>query len=358
MRKQYIIPNPVLDAKEEHSLFFLNRRYEKLCKPSPASKLGAKVSKVIPAAVKNNLKTVLNSFSEQELYEATMGVISKSFKILEETAAKYTIPKKTIIKKINKTLNENTISNADEICLARGYDISAIVSSLKTKNMFTSLVEGAGTGALGFAGLPFNLVLITFICYRAVQMIAMCYGYDVEAEPSELIIASDVFMNALSPTTANSDEISSTIVKIMTIAEVQTLKEASKRTYVEMAKQGGLSLLTVQLRALANNAAKKALEETANKGLENSIFKGVFEQIGKRITKKGVTKLAPGISAVIGAAFDVSQMNTVIDYADVFYNKRFILEKEDRINMLIGESIIIEADFSDGEGEPEKKGND
>lgn len=34
-------------------------------------------------------------------------------------------------------------------------------------------------------------------------------------------------------------------------------------------------------------------------------------------------------------SFDVAQMNRVLEYADVFYNKRFLLEKEVRINMLL-----------------------
>ena len=130
-----------------------------------------------------------------------------------------------------------------------------------------------------------------FICYRAVQSVAMFYGYDVKEEPSELIIASDVFMNALSPSTANANEVSSAIVKIMAFAEAQALKEASKKTYAEMISKGGLSLLVVQLRALANKAAQKALDQASVKGLESSAFKAVFEQIGKNLSKKAVGKI-------------------------------------------------------------------
>ena len=62
--------------------------------------------------------------------------------------------------------------------------------------------------------------------------------------------------------------------------------------------------------------------------------------------------MIPGLSAVIGAAFDISQMNTVISYADVFYNKRFLLEKEQRINALIYPVDVIVVDgVSDKEDE-------
>ena len=45
----------------------------------------------------------------------------------------------------------------------------------------------------------------------------------------------------------------------------------------------------------------------------------------------------PVVGAVVGGIFDTALMNKVIDYADIFYNKRFILEKNARINSLIDE---------------------
>ena len=105
-----------------------------------------------------------------------------------------------------------------------------------------------------------------------------------------------------------------------------------------MAKRGGATLLLAQMRALANNAAKKALQQAGKKGLEESVFKGVFEQIGKGLTKKAIGKAVPIAGGIIGGLFDTAMMNTVIEYADVFYNKRYLLEKEVRINMLIDSS--------------------
>lgn len=70
------------------------------------------------------------------------------------------------------------------------------------------------------------------------------------------------------------------------------------------------------------------------------MFRGVFEQIGKRLTQQAVKKAVPVVSAAIGAFFDTAQMNKVLDYADVFYQKRFILEKGMRQN------FVCEADGS------------
>ena len=98
------------------------------------------------------------------------------------------------------------------------------------------------------------------------------------------------------------------------------------------------------MRALANKSAQKALEKVGQKGLENSLFREIFEQIGKKLSKKALGKAIPVAGAVIGALFDTAQMNTVLEYADVFYNKRYILEKEARINALLGvDDIVVNA---------------
>ena len=128
-----------------------------------------------------------------------------------------------------------------------------------------ALVEGGATGAVGFAGLPFNLVFSTFLYYRAVQTIAMFYGYDVKNDPSELIIASEVFVSALNPQNVNANEIGSIIGKIMLISELTTIKQASRKTWEAMASVGGIGLMIVQMRALAHNSARKALEKTGKR---------------------------------------------------------------------------------------------
>ncbi len=209
------------------------------------------------------------------------------------------------------------------------------MAKYKTQNLGLALTEGLATGAAGFSGLPFNLVLSTFLFYRAVMSIAMFYGYDVKNDAAELMIAGDVFMNALSPKKKGLNEVGGIISKIMVITETTAIKQTTKKTWYEMASRGGMGLLLTQMRALANKSAQKALEKAGQKGLEESVFKGVFEQIGKNITKKVIGRSVPVFSALIGGFFDTAQMNTVLGYADIFYHKRFILEKEVRINTLI-----------------------
>lgn len=334
--KAYIVPVPMVDAKEETSLVLLTERYHKLTQPGKLAKAGTKIGEIIPEPVKKLGSSARQTVTEAELFTQCMKVVADGFSILEKQAAKMTISESAIVAKINKTLDDNEISELEEVCLARSYDISKLVEKYKVQDLGMAFAEGGATGYFGFAGLPLNLVLSMFLYYRAVQSIAMFYGYDVKHDSAELVIAGEVFMSALSPGSKGSDEMSSIIGKVMLMTEMTAVKQTAKKTWTDMAARGGMSLLLTQMRALANKTAKTALEKAGQKGLENSLFKEIFEQIGKKLTKKAIGKAIPVAGAVIGALFDTAQMNTILEYADVFYNKRYILEKETRINRLLG----------------------
>lgn len=333
--KKLMIPTPMVDKKEETSLEVLTKRYNKLIEPNMISKAGVKIGELIPDKVKQIGSNVKDTITEAELFAQCMKVVVEGFHILEKQAAKMTISENSIIKKINKSLKENEITELKEICLARSYDISKSVSVYKMQDLGWALTEGGVTGYFGFVGLPFNLVLSVFLYYRAVQSIAMFYGYDVKNDSAELVIASEVFMCALSPSSSGTNEISSIIGKVMLLTEMTAVKQTTKKTWSEMAARGGIGLVLTQMRALANNSAKKALEKSGKKGLENTLFKEIYKQMGKKLTKKSIGKAIPIAGAVISALFDVSQMNTILEYADIFYNKRYILEKEERVNNLL-----------------------
>lgn len=334
--KGYVIPNPILNSKEQDSLLVLTERYNKLTKPGLIVKTVNKVGEIIPEPVKKFGGSVKDTITGAELYAKCMGVVANGFNIIEKHAANMTLNDKAVIRKINNVSKNAEINSLEEVCLVRGYDISKAVGVYKKQDLFAALIEGGATGYFGFAGLPFNLVLSLFLYYRAVQSIAMFYGYDVKNDSAELVIASEVFMNALSPNSSGTDEMSSIIGKVMLITELTAVKQTAKKTWADMAARGGIGLLLTQMRALANKSAKKALEKVGQKGLESSLFKEIFEQIGKKLSKKALGKAIPVAGALIGAFFDTAQMNTILEYADVFYNKRYILEKEARIKALIG----------------------
>ena len=145
-------------------------------------------------------------------------------------------------------------------------------------------------------------------------------------------------MNSLDPTAGSSSEMGNIITKVILISKTAALK--GLKTWEDMAAKGGISLALTQLRALAHKSAQKALEKAGQKGLENSIFREMFEQIGKKLTKKTIERSMPYIGLLIGAFFDTAQMNTVIEYADIFYHKRFLLEKENRIEELLNSEAM------------------
>ena len=116
--------------------------------------------------------------------------------------------------------------------------------------------------------------------YRAVQSVALFYGYDIKHDSTELQIASEVFTNALSPRNNTDSELSSVIAKVMLITETTTVKQTVKKGWTALANKDAVTLLLTQMRALTNAAAKKALNN-AEKGLDETMFTNVFEQIGK-----------------------------------------------------------------------------
>ena len=76
------------------------------------------------------------------------------------------------------------------------------------------------------------------------------------------------------------------------------------------------------------------------KGLENTLFREILEQIGKKISLNSLPKAVPVASAIAGALIDTAQMNKVLEYADIFYHKRFIYEKQIRIDILLGAKAL------------------
>lgn len=272
-----------------------------------------------------------------------MELVGKGFKVVEEQASKFSISEKSIIRKIDEVTKDNDILDFDDICFARCYNISKLVSSYKTKDIFLAFTEGGATGAFGFWGLPFNLVMSTFLFYRAVQSIAMYYGFDVKNDVDELVISSEVFTRALSPSYDDvNNELTAVISKIMIMSQAALVNQTAKKTWTDMAMRGGIPLLITQMRALAHKSAQRAITKAGAKGLEQSLFKEAFEQIGRKLTLKAVQKSVPFVSAALGAFIDAALMRRVLDYADVFYQKRFILEKENRITSITNLEDIVD----------------
>lgn len=341
--KVNVVPNPVINDEEIKEIEILKERYEKLMEPNILVKASAKALEHVPDKVKVIGKNAGKVISQQDLIKQAFEYAATGFKILEGTAAKITVSEKAIIKKLNDERKTDEITCLEEICLARSYEISKLVNSYRTSNVLIATVEGAGTGALGFMGLVPNFVLSTFLYFRAVQSVAMHYGYDVKNSATEMEIASAVFMNALNPKQdISNNELTAMVGKFMVFTETTAVRQLSNKSWQAMIEHGGLGLMMAQIRALANKAAQSALQKAGKKGLEQSVFKGILEQVGRKMTLKTSSRTMPVIGGVFGAFFDTAQMQKIINYADIFYNKRFLEEKAARINALVNPEESIE----------------
>lgn len=344
----YVPPNPIIDSRENSDVDVIHERYEKLVQPGLLAKAGEKIGAAVPKEVAvlaakagSAAKDTWNGLTQQELMAKAIKVAAEGFGELEKQAAKASVSKEYVLQRINEGKQSEKISSLSEVCLLRSYDIAAIVADERLQHLGVALAEGAGTGAAGFAGLPFNLALSMFAYFRAVQSVAMFYGYDVKGDPAELIIAGEVFSQALAPG-SHGDAATDYIGKLLVYAEAAGVQQAAKKGYQAMAARGGAALLIAQTRALANGAAKKAVEKSGHKALEAGVFKNALEQVGKQITLKSVGKAVPVFGAGFGALFDTAQMSKILDFADLYYQKRFIVEKADRIDALLGRAVEVE----------------
>jgi hypothetical protein len=125
---------------------------------------------------------------------------------------------------------------------------------------------------------------------------------------------------------------------MMFAANATALRESLKKlTYEEMAKKGGTELVYVQIRALANKAAKKALDRAGKEGIEAGVYRKMLEQIGKRMPQRAGQRAIPFIGGIVGGLTDTYYMSRVLRGGNMVYHKRFLMEKEERLRVLCGD---------------------
>jgi hypothetical protein len=337
-----------LNTKEIELLRSLTKEYEHFIAPGFVTRnfkiVQSKVSKLIPMQVQNSADELTKKISESDLINQTLEVAGKGFFILQQQSAKLTISKNSILNDISNK-NKYKISEFDKICTLRSYDIEKCIANNNYKDLFLALSEGVVTGFPGIIGLPFNIALSFFLFFRAVQNIAVYYGYDVKDDPRELEFASSVVMACFSPNAEKGTEtLGGVIGEMMLSANFDALKSAlGTKSLKQMAESGGLELLYVQIRALANKAAQKALNKAGKDSLEQNVFKQLLEQLGKMLPKEAAQKSIPFVSAVIGGMADTYYMSRILKGANLIYHKRFLFEKEKRISLLLdSDNDVIE----------------
>ncbi len=320
------VPFPVIDEKEMLLFDEITYKYREKLNGNTFSHITSRAADFIPEDIKKRGRAAKKSVTEQEWYLKGIEILSEGFGTLEQKTVRYGVSKNTILKNLNNN-SPVVVQDINEICLLRGYEVSSVVMADKQQNTTYAFIEGGATGAMGFGGIPFNLVLSTFLFYKAVQSVAMYYGYDVKNDPVELVIAGSVFVNALNGS-ESVDELSASIDAFMSLNFNNGVK----------ALDDGISTTEIILKniiAYAENNAEITREEKNKKTLEERLFKEIYEQIGKRLAKMVLGRSVPLFSFAFSAFFDSIQMDKIVEFANAFYCKRFIAEKEQRIEQLM-----------------------
>lgn len=333
------IPNPVLDQRETELLQSITDKYEEFISPGKLTKAIDRVQdkflKIAPGKLKKIVTDAMDVATEWEMIHKTIEHAGKGFIELQKHASRFTLTKPSTLRLLRE--KSPHLNKFEHICSLRSYNVESVATKRDYLDLFAALVEGAATGFPGFIGVPFNIALSFFLYFRAAQSMALYYGYDVEEDPNELEFAASVTLMSLSSNKETGAEtLAGMIGKMMFAANMTALKTSLKSlTYTQMAKKGGSELLYVQIRALANKAAEKALKDAGREGLEAGIFKNLLEQVGKRLPKEAGAKSIPILGAVIGGTADTYYMSRVLKGSNLIYHKRFLFEKEHRINCLI-----------------------
>ncbi len=337
---EIIIPSPILNQREVKLLTILTDQFIEYTSPGvldkATSKIGEWVDVITPEKAKKLTKDAMDAAMEWNVIQKALEIASKGFGEMHQLSANYTCSQSLIVSNLQK--QNPSLIDFEQICLLRSYDIEKVIQKIKLANFGWSAIEGAGTGALGVFGLPLNLALSFLLYFRMAQLVAFYYGYNSREDPREMEFASAVTMTALSPTSMEGGEnLTALIGKMMLAAEFTALRDALAKnvTYKKMAESGGAQLLYTQIRALANAQAKKALADSGEKSLEGKIFAQMLKPLGNQMAKEAGEKAIPFISAIVGASFDTYYMAQVCKCANMIYHKRFIFEKEERINFLV-----------------------
>lgn len=324
----------MLDEKEEKAFKVLNEKYEKFMKKSlisqGAEKIKDKSKEIIPQKAQDYIGEKIKCLSEKEIWKNVMKMAGDGFVVLQGVAAKYTINKEKIIKEMNKI--DKSINSLDDIYLMKSYEIEDILNSRDWQIYLQTIAEAAPTGLGGVSLIALNLLLATFIQFRTVQLTAMYYGYNVKSNQTEMDFASSVYLQIISKGQISEvDGFGEIIGKMMTQAELISLRKAlTTKTYEQMAQLGGIELLYVQIRAITNKVANKALNGIGEKEFENQALKKILEALSEKMTKDVGAKSIPVISSILNILIDTHLISKIIRMSSIIYQKRFLIDKEMR----------------------------
>ena len=343
-------PQPIVDSREEELFSELKDEYKEFQSPGllmrqagrakrEVAEAGRRAVGWIPGMEKPNkgdLRDHLAKASKEKLVKRALSTAAKGGGKVFQWCAQGTLSRESVLGRLQK--NGVEADSFKHICAERSYDIAKLVES-DWKDRLGAATQGFLTGAKGgVTGVAANLALATVLFLRATQRVALHFGYDATGRESEQVIAAEVMLKCLQSGGNSASGTTGGVLEKMALAgEVSALKEAlKKKSYEQMARAGSSELLYAKIRATANKAAQKGLERAGKEGFETALVRRLLKDLGKKLPKRAGQRIVPVVGGVIGGLFDAYQMNQVIHGASLFYHKRFIAEKEERVERLGG----------------------
>lgn len=204
-------------------------------------------------------------------------------------AAQWSVRPEAIFKEFRDDGYVNINSHDDLLNLDLS-DIDKVVGWLGAKYKGIALVEGAGAGAAGAAGLIVDIPALITLNLRAIGEYAAYYGFDTSRQ-EERLFAFHVLGLASSPT------------------------DASK------------SLAMAQLVRISQDVAKKASWSQLEKNAFVKIIQEIAKTLGIRLTKAKLAQAIPVMGAALGGGFNAYFTMKVCDSAYYLYRERFLAQK-------------------------------
>jgi len=201
-------------------------------------------------------------------------------------AAQWTVRPEAIFEDFRTAGHTHVHSHEDVVSLDLS-EVDRVVGYLALKYKGIALVEGAGAGAAGVAGLAIDIPTLLTLNLRAIGEYAAHYGFDCSLQ-QEKLFAFNVLALASSPTDASKAAAMAQLVRIARdVAKQKTWKDLEKSVFVK-------------------------------------IIQEISKALGVRLTKAKLSQMLPVVGAVVGAGFNAYFTSKVCDAAYFLYRERFL----------------------------------
>lgn len=193
-------------------------------------------------------------------------------------------------------LFDESIENLDDLKVLSIDQLTYIAEQQTARHRLYSFVQGGATGVGGLFLLTADFPVMIALNVKAVQLIATSFGHDVN-KPYEMMLALKVFHAALLPT------------RLQQYAWSNLLQELEQEdSYFYEGEEEVLKPASIEV------VLKQILKTFSIYALRRKLFQGV-----------------PVLGIAIGSTVNYRLTRNVTEFANRFYQVRYLLEKEKRV---------------------------